>query len=156
MAKDNKTIFGILTEAVGLYFSNIDKFFKYMTFPVLGQIAGLIIVFLTTYFYTINLPKLIDKYPNLNDFWTLTGIAILITLPGLAIFCKAFWDYLVAYGAVNSMLENLLKSGRVYDFDAHTELIKRRTLPFIGLWFLFGIFSLISVIPFFLCFHGKK
>ena len=65
------------------------------------------------------------------------------------IFVKSFWEYLVAYGAVNSMLENMLKSGKVYDFDAHTELIKRRTMPFVGLWFLFGFFSLISVIPFF-------
>ena len=47
------------------------------------------------------------------------------------------------------MLENMLKSGKAYDFDAHTELIKRRAIPFIGLWTLFGIYSLISVIPFF-------
>ena len=99
-------------------------------------------VFLTTYFYTINMPKLIDKYPNLNSISTLVIIAVIISLPGLAIFCKAFWDYLVAYGAVNSMVSNMVKSGRVYDFDAHRELINRRALPFIGLWFLFGIFSL--------------
>ena len=119
MAKKEKTPLGIFTESVGLYFSNFDKFIKYMTFPVLGQIAGLSIVFLITYYYTINLPKLLDKYPNLNDFWILVGLSVLITLPGLAIFCKAFWDYLVAYGAVNSMVSNMLKSGRLYDFDAH-------------------------------------
>ena len=43
----------------------------------------------------------------------------------------------------------MLRSGKVYDFDAHTELIKRRTIPYVGLWFLFGIFSLIAIIPFF-------
>ena len=147
MTKKQKTSFNILTESVGLYFSNFDKFFKYMTFPVLGQIAGLILVFLTTYLYTINMPKLIDKYPNLNSFSTLIAISVIISLPGLAIFCKAFWEYLVAYGAVNSMLDNLLRSGRVYDFEAHTELIKRRALPFIGLWLLFSIFSLIAICP---------
>ena len=147
MAKADKKPLGILAEATGLYFSNFDKFLKYMTFPVLGQIAGLGLIFFITYFYTLNLPKLIAKYPNLNDFWTLVGISVLITLPGLAIFCKAFWDYLVAYGAVNSMVGNMVKSGRVYDFDAHRELIHRRALPFIGLWFLFGIFSLIALCP---------
>ena len=147
MAKADKTPLGILAEGTGLYFSNFDKFLKYMTFPVLGQIAGLGLIFFITYFYTLNLPKLIEKYPNLNDFWTLVGISVLITLPGLAIFCKAFWDYLVAYGAVNSMVGNMVKSGRVYDFDAHRELIHRRALPFIGLWFLFGIFSLIALCP---------
>lgn len=147
MAKKDKTPLGILAEATGLYFSNFDKFLKYMTFPVLGQIAGLGLIFFITYFYTLNLPKLIEKYPNLNDFWTLVGISVIITLPGLAIFCKAFWDYLVAYGAVNSIVGNMVKSGRVYDFDAHRELINRRALPFIGLWFLFGIFSLIALCP---------
>ena len=147
MARSETTPLNILTESAGLYFSNFDKFIKYMTFPVLGQIAGLLLIFFITYFYSTNLPKLIDRYPNLNDFWTLVGLSVLITLPGLAIFCKAFWDYLVAYGAVNSMVSNMVKSGRVYDFDAHRELINRRALPFIGLWFLFGVFSLIALCP---------
>ena len=83
----------------------------------------------------------------MNDFWILVGLSVLITLPGLAIFCKAFWDYLVAYGAINSMVSNMVKSGRVYDFEAHRELINRRALPFIGLWLLFSIFSLIALCP---------
>lgn len=149
MTKKNKTPLGIFIESIGLYFSNFDKFVKYMTFPVLGQIGGLILVFLLTYFYAKNMPALIEKFPNLNNFSLLFGVAILLILPGLAIFMKAFWEYLVAYGAINSMLENMLKSGKVYDFDAHTELIKRRAVPFVGLWFLFGIFSLVSIIPFF-------
>ncbi len=149
MAKKKQTPLNIFTESIGLYFSNFDKFIKYMSFPVLGQIAGLGLVFLITFFYTKHLPVLIEKYALFNDFNILILISILITLPGLAIFVKAFWEYLVAYGAVNSMYENMSKSGKVYDFDAHTELIKRRTMPFIGLWFLFGVFSLIAVCPLF-------
>lgn len=149
MSKKGKTPLGVFTESVGLYFSNFDKFVKYMSFPVLGQLGGLVLVFLLTYFYAKTMSNLIQTIPVLNNFALLTTIAILIVLPGLAIFAKSFWEYLVAYGAVNSMLENMLKSGKVYDFDAHTELIKRRTIPFIGLWFLFGIFSLISLVPFF-------
>ena len=139
----------IFIESVGLYFSNFDKFIQYMTFPVLGQICGLLLVLLITYFYTQNLPPLIDKFSSLNNFNVLILISILITLPGLAIFCKSFWEYLVAYGAVNSMYENMQKSGRVYDFAAHTELIKRRAFDFIGLWFLFGIFSTVAFCPIF-------
>ena len=149
MAKKNKTPLGIFTEATGLYFSNFDKFMKYMTFPVLGQIIGLGLVFLITFFYTQKIPVLVQKFEVLNDFNVLILLSIIITLPGLAIFVKAFWEYLVAYGAINSMLDNMLKSGRVYDFNAHTELIKRRTLPFIGLWFLFGIFSIAAICPLF-------
>lgn len=149
MAKKNKTPLGIFAESVGLYFSNFDKFIRYMSFPVLGQIIGLGLVLLITYFYTQNLPTLIANYPVIDNFNTLILLSVVITLPGLAIFVKAFWDYLVAYGAINSMLDNMLKSGRVYDFDAHTELIKRRSVPFIGLWFLFGIFSIIAFCPLF-------
>lgn len=148
MAKKS-TALGIFTEAIGLYFSNFPKFMKYMTFPVLGQIGGLLLVFLITFFYTQNMPPLIEKFPNLSNIPTLVAISILITLPGLAIFCKSFWEYLVAYGAVNSMYENMQKSGKVYDFDAHTELIKRRALSFIGLWMLFGIFQITAICPLF-------
>ena len=149
MSKKNKSAFGIFIESIGLYFSNFDKFIKYMTFPVLGQIGGLVLVFLLTYFYSKNMPILMEKYSFFDNLYVLILCAILIILPGLAIFVKAFWEYLVAYGSVNSMLENMLRSGKVYDFDAHTELIKRRTIPYVGLWFLFGIFSLIAIIPFF-------
>ena len=149
MTKQNKTPLGIFAESIGLYFSNFDKFVQYMSFPVLGQIAGLGLVLLITFFYTQNLPNLIEKYPALNNFNALILLSIIITLPGLAIFIKAFWDYLVAYGAINSMLDNMLKSGRVYDFDAHIELVKRRSVPFVGLWFLFGIFSILAICPLF-------
>lgn len=142
MSKKNKTPLSIFVESIGLYFSNFDKFVKYMTFPVLGQLGGLILVFALTFFYTKHIPQT----ENLN---ILILLSIAVTLPGMIIFTKAFWEYLVAYGAINSMLENMLKSGKVYDFDAHTELIKRRTIPFIGLWFIFGIFSLLAIFPLF-------
>lgn len=149
MSKKNNKSMHIFMESLKLYFSNIDKFLKYMTFPVLGQLAGLLIVFFCVYFYSKNIPVLIQKFPSLNNFDTLMLTALFLTLPGLIIFTKAFWEYLVAYGAINSMLENMLKSGKVYDFDAHTELIKRRTLSFVALWLLFGIFSLLAIVPLF-------
>jgi len=147
MGKKNKTPFGIFIESIGLYFSNFDKFVKYMSFPVLGQLVGLILIFGLTYLYTTNLPFLIEKYHVFDNFNTLVLASILVTLPGMIIFLKAFWEYLVAYGAINSMLENMLRSGRVYDFDAHTELIKRRSLSYVALWCLIGIFSLFAMMP---------
>jgi len=149
MAKKNKTIIGIFTEALGLYFSNFKQFFKYLSFPVLGQIFGLALIFSITYIYTQNLPKLIEKYPNIDNMNSLILLSVLVTLPGLLIFTKAFWEYLVAYGAINSMTENMVKSGRVYDFDAHKELITRRTPSFIGVWLFAGIISMLAICPFF-------
>ena len=55
MSKKNKTVLNIFAEALKLYFSNFDKFVQYMTFPVWGQIIGLGLVFLLTYFYAKNM-----------------------------------------------------------------------------------------------------
>lgn len=147
MTKKKKTPFGIFIESIGLYFSNFGQFVKYMSFPVLGQLAGLILIFACTGIYTANLPFLMDKYPIFKEFNTLVFASVIVAVPGMIILLKAFWEYLVAYGAINSMLENMLKSGKVYDFDAHTELIKRRSIPFVGLWLILGIFSLLAMFP---------
>ena len=147
MTKKNKTPLGIFTEAIGLYFSNFKQFVKYMTFPVLGQIIGLIIIFSSVLIYSKNLPYLIEKYEIFNDFNMLVLFSVLVSIPGMIIFIKAFWEYLVAYGAVNSMLDNMLKSGKVYDFNAHTEFIKRRTPAFVSLWLILGIFSMLASFP---------
>jgi len=149
MTKKNKTPFGIFIESIGLYFSNFGQFVKYMTFPVLGQIFGLVLTLSLAIIYSKNLPQLIEKYQIFNNFNTLVIFAIIISLPGIIIFTKAFWEYLVAYGAINSMLENMLKSGKVYDFSAHTELIKRRTASFVMLWLIVGIFSILAFFPLF-------
>lgn len=148
MAKKNKSVFGIFIESIGLYFSNFKQFVKYMTFPVLGQVLGLILVFVPVYFYIQQIPNLVEKYSTFNDFSTIVVVSILISIPGMIILLKSFWEYLIAYGAINSMLDNMLRSGKVYDFDAHTELIKRRAIPFIGLWALVGVFAIFAVIPF--------
>ena len=85
MTKKNKTPLGIFMEALGLYFSNFKQFVKYMTFPVLGQILGLILIFGFTYIYTKNLPSLIEKYSAFDDFNTLVLCSIMVALPGLVI-----------------------------------------------------------------------
>lgn len=147
MARTKSGVWEIFFEGVKLYFANFGQFFKYLAFPVLGQILGIILTILASYIYAINLPKLLIAGGIFDNFSMIFLILILITLPGLFIFVKAFWDYLVAYGAINSMTDNLLKSGKVYDFAAHTELITRKTPKFVGLWLLLGLFWTIGSNP---------
>lgn len=149
MAKVKNGVFEIFFEAIKLYFTNFTSFFRYLAFPVFGQIAGILLTLTASYIYVANMPKLIESGSFFNNFSTIFLVLILISLPGLFIFVKAFWDYLVAYGALNSMTENMLKSGRVYDFAAHNELIVRRTPGFVGLWLLFGLFTMIGICPLF-------
>lgn len=154
MAKVKNSVFGIFGQGINLYFSNFGKFMQYLAFPVLGQVLGISLILLATYIYTVNLPNWVLKVAFLNNFSVIFLILLLITLPGLFILVKAFWDFMIAYGAINSMTESLLKSGRLYDFAAHTELIGRRTTNFVGLWLLFGIFSFISMCPLFWVISG--
>lgn len=149
MAKIKDSVWTIFTQGVKLYFTNFGSFFKYMAFPVFGQILGIILILLASYFYAANLPKWIVQGGIFDNFSMIFLVLFIITLPGLIVLIKAFWDYLVAFGAVNSMLDNMLKSGRVYDFHAHTELITRRSGSFGALWVLIAVMGLIAFFPLF-------
>ncbi len=149
MAKVKDSVWLIFGKAVKLYFANIISFLKYMTFPVLGQFFGLLIVFGALFLYADNLPKFLVKNSVFDNFSMIFIILLIVILPGFLLFAKAFWDYLVAYGAVNSMLDGLMKSGKVYDFPAHTEVITRKSGKYILLWSLIGLLSIIAFFPLF-------
>lgn len=147
--KINDKILNIFWEALLIYFSNFGKFISYMAFPILGQLFGLLWVFALTDVYTKNIPTLIDKYPIFDNFSTIFLGVLLITLPGLVLFMKAFWDFLVAYGALNSMTDAAVNTGKIYDFPAYNAVVTRRTFKFIALWFVFSIFTFFAINPLF-------
>lgn len=147
--KVKNSALSVLWEGLKIYCTYFSKFALYMLFPVLGQIAGLLWVFSMTYWFTGNLDYLMREIPALNSFTTILACLMLIALPGLILWMKAFWDFLVAYGALNSMTEAAVSTGKIYDFPAHNAVVTRRTFTFIAIWLLFSIFSLIAVIPFF-------
>lgn len=149
MAKVKNSVWSVFAQGVSLYFTNFASLFKYMAFPVFGQVVGILLTFFAAFIYAENLPKWIVKGGIFDNFSIIFLILILLILPGLLILAKAFWDYLVAYGAINSMVENMLKSGKIYDFPAHNELITRRTLGFVGLWLLLGLLGSLGSFPLF-------
>lgn len=149
MSKIKNSVWAIFAQGVKLYFSNFGSFFKYMAFPVFGQILGIVLILLAAAFYSANLPKWIVPGGIFDNFSMIFLVLFIITLPGLLVLIKAFWDYLVAFGAVNSMLDNMLKSGKVYDFHAHTEVITRRSASFGALWLLIALLGLIVSFPLF-------
>lgn len=139
----------VVLAAIRMYSGNFLKFCGYMAFPVLGQVLGLGLVFGLAAMFNYYLPDLALKYDILRDMSTITLSIMIIIIPGLLIFMKAFWDYLVAYGAVNSITEGFLSSGKIYDFPAHNETVTRRSIKFIALWLLYSLFWLVAFIPFF-------
>ena len=141
------SVWFIFGETVKVYISNFFKLTAYMAFPVLGQLAGIIWVFMSTFLLTDNFEYAAAKFPALNDYPSFMIAVLLTALPGLLLFMAAFWQYLISYGALNSMAEGALSSGRVYDFAAHKELIIRRTPKYIGLWLLYSIFVALASFP---------
>jgi hypothetical protein len=154
MAKVANSVLGVFWQGTKLYFSNSVNFFKYLSFPVFGQVLGIVLILFASYFYSCCLQQLVVEGSVFDNFLVIFLILFLVTLPGLFVLIKAFWEYLVAYGAINSMVENMLKSGKVYDFHAHTEVITRRSASFGTLWLLLAILGLIGSFPLFWVISG--
>ena len=141
----------IFFNGVGMYFKHLDTFLKYLAFPVLGQIVGIIVIFSITYFYTVNIANLTSQFLVLDNVLTAFSILLLFTLPAFFIFCKALYDYLIAMAALNSMANNLSAKGKnkVLDTKVHSELIRRRAFYYIILLFVLSFVYLIGILPVF-------
>lgn len=135
--KVKNSIWFVLAEGIKIYFSNIDKFFVYMLFPVFGQVIGIALAFGLTLGFADKIAAKVDSISSALLF------ILLLAVPGLLIFAKAFWDYIVAYVALNSMTEGAVTTGRVYDFQSHNEVATRRTWKYVG--FLLVLSILMSV-----------
>lgn len=141
MANENKTVFGTFTEAVGIYLQHLPTFLKYMTFPVLGQFFGVLLAF------GLSLGFAFNATTSGVDPSMILPLTLILTIPGLVIFAKAFWEYLIAYVAISSMAENTVKSGKIYDIKAHKQVALKRIPDFVGLWLLFGVFTSVALLP---------
>lgn len=144
--KLKNSIFFILWEGIKIYFSNIDKFLLYMLFPVFGQVIGIALSFGLSLGFA-------DKVVQKADSPTVALLMILLlAIPGLLIFAKAFWDYMVAYVALNSMTEGAVTTGKVYDLDSHNEVAAQRGWKYIGFLIILSVLmslgsSIFFIIP---------
>lgn len=143
--KIRNSIWSVLFEGIKIYISNIDKFVLYMLFPVFGQLVGLAL----TFGLTIGLAGKVAQ--KANSMTSALIFIFLLAIPGLLIFLKAFWDYMVAYVALNSMTQGALTTGRVYDFQSHREVATRRAFKYIGFLIAIGVLtlglSLCTIVP---------
>jgi len=142
--KVSENVLGILWDGLKLYVLHFKQFSKFMLFPILGQFVGVIWALASSYLFTKNLDYLMKEIPVLNSYVAILTCTLLIAAPGLILFMKAFWDYLVAYGAINSMTEGAMATGKIYDYPAHRAIVTRRAGTFILLWLLFSLFTLVS------------
>ncbi len=142
--KMKNSIWFVLFEGLKIYFSNIDKFILYMLFPVLGQVLGIALCLGLTLGLSDKIAAKADSISSAMLF------ILLLAIPGLLIFAKAFWDYVVAYVALNSMTEGAVTSGKVYDFKSHNEVATRRSLKYIGFLVILSVLMSLGTSIFFI------
>lgn len=142
--KMKNSIWFVLFEGLKIYFSNIDKFILYMLFPVLGQVLGIALCFGLTLGLSDKIAAKADSISSAMLF------ILLLAIPGLLIFAKAFWDYVVAYVALNSMTEGAVTSGKVYDFKSHNEVATRRSFKYIGFLLILSVLMPLGTSIFFI------
>lgn len=150
----NRSVWLIFFEGIKIFSLNIHKFMLYMAFPVLGQILGIFLIFGLTFWFTQNMQDIAAKYDALNNMSSMITLIVVSVIPGVLILIKAFWDYLVAFVALNSMTEGYLNTGRVYDFKAHNSVATQKSFSFITIWFLISIMTILGILPVFWIFAG--
>lgn len=150
----NRSVWLIFFEGIKIFALNIHKFMLYMAFPILGQILGIFLIFGLTFWFTQNMQDIAAKYDALNNMSSMITLIVVSVIPGVLILIKAFWDYLVAFVALNSMTEGYLNTGRVYDFKAHNSVATQKSFSFITIWFLISIMTILGILPVFWIFAG--
>ena len=151
--KKNESAFSnvmkIFFDGIKIYILNFNKFIKYMAFPVLGQIAGICIIFTAACFFTLKVETITRISPVFDNILFVFLLLLIIALPGFFIFCKAFWDYLIAMLALNSMASNVIEGGSLDDISIHVDMARRRSFSYVMLLLLLSIIYLIGSFPLF-------
>ena len=143
------TIFKILLNGIKFYIQNLDKFLAYMTFPVLGQIAGIALIFTVIHLYSANIENLVAISPIFDNIPLMLILLLLFIAPGFMLFFAAFWKYMVAYGALNSMANNLNSGAKLEDLSIHNDTVTRRTPTFLGILLILSVIGMFGLsLPF--------
>ena len=143
-------IFKIFLDGIAWYCKYLDTFVKYMFFPVFGQILGVFIIFLANYYFILNIPELIRKYPILDNISLVFTLLMICVAPGFLIFGKAFFDYLVAFSSLNSMAyvsRGEKMKNKPLETKVHDDILKKRLGKYIILICLFSILFLVGICP---------
>lgn len=146
--KNSNNFVNILFKSLQIYIMNIHKFLMYMAFPVLGQLVGIVLIFIPAMYLKDVLPDLAAKYEIFAEPSKQLALVLLTILPGLVLLVSAFWKYLVAYAALNSMTHSAMTSGKIYDFPAHNGVVNRNIWSYILLWLMISILGLAAFNPF--------
>ncbi len=150
MDKSNtvSNIFKIFYKSTIIYVKNLIPLTWAMLFPVLGQLIGAVLIFYPTYLYKVNyMSNLSPEYIQHSMFFILLGLFIII-LPGLFIFMKAFWEYMIIMVSINMLISDIEHKGDMGELKYHSHNIKKKSGDYIALLTIITLFWLaITVLP---------
>ena len=152
--KSNKFIgvFQIFFSSIKTYFLYLDQCAKYLAFPILGQVISIILIFVATYYFTVN----IESIKNINDFFSneknLLITFLVLLLPLFLVFLKAFFDYIIAFASLNILFFTAPKGkkSKNIDFVANDNVIKRKLFNYIILMILVSLSAIFAPLLIFL------
>ena len=147
--KSNKFVgtFQIFLSSLKTYFLYLDQLLKYMAFPVLGQLISVVLMFTLAYYFRLHLEGL-----SANEFFAhrITNLYIIffvILFPLILVFMKSFYEYLIAFTALNTVFYTANKNkAKKVDFKACNAVITRRLGSYV---FLMLLVSLLLSVPLF-------
>ncbi len=143
----------IFKDGIVWYCKYLDVLLKYMLFPVFGQLLGLALIFTANYFFIVNIPYLVKKYPIFDSIPLVFTLLLICVFPGFLVFCKAFYDYIIALGSLNSMAyvsRGEKMKNKPLDTKTHDDILKKRLGKYIILILLLSLFGLIGMFPLFI------
>ena len=120
---------------------------KYMAFPVLGQVLGVVMIFAPLYFFTENIESVVASNPIYENISMVFLTVLLLVIPGFVVLLKAFWDYLVSFASLNSMASNLISGAKLEDLKIHNDTVYRRYGTYVLLILILSLICALAIIP---------
>jgi hypothetical protein len=109
---------------------------KPLLYPLVSQLMGIVLWIGLTYQCT---DYMTANYPNL-DTWLVWTIFFAANLPGMILFLKGFWKYVVWVSALNLVIRELVETGECGDTQKYAMRITNRGPDYsLILTFLFGM-----------------
>lgn len=153
--KSNKFIgvFQIFFSSIKTYFLYLEDCVKNLVFPIFGQVIGLILLLIATYFFSINIENIKGINPFFENEKNLLITFIVLIAPIFLVFLKAFFDYIIAFASLNILFYTNSKSkkSKNVDFKANNAVIKRKLPNYILLLLFVSLCVIFPPILIFLC-----
>lgn len=149
MAKKNSNkilgVFNIFFKSMYSYFLYLDQCFKYLAFPILGQLVSIILIFTITYYYNLSEYSLSNTFSFFASSKNFNMVLWIILLPFLLVFIKALYEYILAFCALNILFFTVSGKKKVkgIDFYANKKVIERKLPTYIILMLLVTILTAI-------------